>query len=406
VTAPPLPPWPVFEPDELNAVDRVLRSGKVNYWTGSACRDFESAWSAAHQGMRSLSMANGSLTMDCALRALGIGPGDEVIVSPRSYVASAMCVVLAGATPVFADVDQESGCITPKTAEAVRSQRTRAIIPVHIGGWPCDMHALISWAGAHRMSVIEDCAQAHGGQIAGRPIGTFGTFASWSFCQDKILTTGGEGGMLATADETLYRRSWSHAQHGKDLDAALDPREASPGGPGGFRWLISHTGTNLRMTEMQAAIGLCQLRKLPTWLAARRRNSMIMQEALREIDILRVPETPDGHAHYRCVAFVRGERGPILRNRLLRELIAAGLPVMYGTCAEIYRERLFDRRGLTPAAIRRGALDADGRLPIARLLGETSLTFPCHHTIDEATMREYAKASSRCLERVLADSRA
>ncbi len=396
-----LAPWPVFEPDECVAVEQILRSGRVNYWTGTACRDFESAWSKAHGGMMSLSMANGSLTLDAALRTLGIGPGDEVIVSPRSYVASAMCVLLAGATPVFADVEPDSGCITPATAEAVRSPRTRAVIPVHIGGWPSDMFGFVRWAGQHGFHIIEDCAQSHGGHIGGRPLGTFGTFASWSFCQDKIMTTGGEGGMLTTADEALYKRCWSFSQHGKDFDAATSGRDSPAAETGIFRWLIRHEGTNLRMTEMQAAIGLCQLRKLPGWVAARRRNSLIMQEALREVGVLRVPTTPDGHAHYRCVAFVHCAQARDLRDRLLRELIAAGLPAMHGSCAEIYREQAFVQAGLTPEAMGRGPLDAEGRLPNARLLGETSITFPCHHTIGEDAMYAYASAVSRRLERVM-----
>ncbi|MBM3203435.1 DegT/DnrJ/EryC1/StrS family aminotransferase [Candidatus Woesearchaeota archaeon] len=420
----PLPPWPIFEADELAAVDAVLRSGKVNYWTGPACRAFEEAWSAAHapsgrahMPLHSLSMANGSLTMDAALRALGIGPGDEVIVSPRSYVASAMCVVLAGATPVFADVDPESGCITPATAESVRSPRTRAVIPVHIGGWPCDMPGFVRWAQSHGVHILEDCAQSHGGHIGGRALGTFGIFASWSFCQDKIMSTGGEGGMLSTSDAALFRRCWAYTQHGKDHDAALgcgprsavvpptdlgDPSDASgvsnsTSTPGSFRWIVHHEGTNLRMTEMQAAIGMQQLVKMPTWSAARRRNSLIMQEALRGVPGLRVPATPDGHAHYRCVAFTTGPDAAERRNIALRELHAAGIPAMHGSCSEMYLERFFEGRGLTPARANRGSLDADGRLPNARRLGETSLTFLCHHTIDEASMRRYAEAAATTL---------
>jgi dTDP-4-amino-4,6-dideoxygalactose transaminase len=399
-----LPPWPVFEPDELDAVQAVLRSGRVNYWSGSACRDFEAAWSQAHRAgssrpLHSLAMANGSLTMDAALRVLGIGPGDEVIVSPRSYVASAMCVVLAGATPVFADVDPESGCITAETAEAVRSERTRAVIPVHIGGWPCDMPSIARWAAEHGIRVLEDCAQAHGAHVAGQPVGTFGTFASWSFCQDKIITTGGEGGMLCTPDEELHARCWAFAQHGKDMHVAKGG--PSPEGPGRFLWLVRHEGTNLRMTEMQAAIGLRQLAKLPTWVETRRRNSLIMQEALREVAGLRVPKTPDGHAHYRCVAFVETGDAPAVRNRLLDALNTAGIIGMHGSCSEIYREQAFQSRGFTPASMGRGPLDSDGRLPNARRLGETSLTFLVHHTIDEATMRRYADAARSCIERAL-----
>jgi dTDP-4-amino-4,6-dideoxygalactose transaminase len=398
-----LPPWPAFDPDELAAVGAVLRSGRVNYWTGTVCRDFEAAWSHAHRpaapaAFHSLSMANGSLTMDAALRALDIGPGDEVIVSPRSYVASAMCVVLAGATPVFADVDPESGCITPSTAEAVRGPQTRAVIPVHIGGWPSDMPGFMAWAGSHGIHVIEDCAQSHGGHIDGRALGTFGTLASWSFCQDKIMTTGGEGGMLCTADADLFKRCWSFAQHGRDHDEALAPHK--PAVPGTFRWLVRDEGTNLRMTEMQAAIGLRQLAKLPTWSAARRQNSEIMQRALRGIPGLRVPATPSGHAHYRCTVFTEGDRAPARRDALLVALSKAGLPAMQGACPEIYLERAFQRRGYAPGIVRRGALDSDGRLPNARKLGETSLAFPVHHTIDAETMERLAQAVRSCVEEV------
>jgi dTDP-4-amino-4,6-dideoxygalactose transaminase len=409
VTGTKLPRWPVFEPDELAAVDAVLRSGKVNYWTGSACRDFEAAWSralgtGAPAALHSLSMANGSLTMDAALRALGIGPGDEVIVSPRSYVASAMCVVLAGATAVFADVDFESGCITPATAEAVRSPRTRAVIPVHIGGWPCDMPAFMQWASTHGLHVIEDCAQAHGGHVDGRALGTFGTFGSWSFCQDKILTTGGEGGMLCTSDPALHRACWSYSQHGKDYERAFAHEDGAV--PGSYRWLVGREGTNLRMTEMQAAIGLRQLEKLPAWHAARRRNSEIMQAALRGLPCLRVPATPGGHAHYRCMAFVTEGRGRQLRDHLLRALDRCGLPAMSGPCGELYREPIFSERRLTPAATGGGRLDAEGRLTTARLMGETSLAFPVHHTIEEAQMRVYAGLVHDCIREAAARSTA
>lgn len=384
-----LPPWPVFEDDERAAVDEILRSGRVSYWTGPACRAFEREWGERHRGVHSLAMANGSLTMDAAMRVLGIARGDEVIVSPRSYVASAMCAALAGATPVFAEVDADSGCVTAATLEAARTPRTRAAIPVHIGGWPCDMPAIMAWAKGHGLAVLEDCAQAHGATIGGRPVGTWGDFASWSFCQDKIMTTGGEGGMLSTPDEARFKTAWAFAQHGKDQDRAFAPHDSASGG---FRWLVDQAGTNLRMTEMQAVIGLRQLEKLDSWLAARARNAAIMQEALRRVPFLRVPVTPAGHAHYRCVAFVDGPLAEAAARRdcCLEALRTAGVPGMYGSCSEIYRERFFRDRGFAPAR----------PLPVAHRLGATSLTFLVHHTIDADSMRRYADAAAGTLQRV------
>ena len=386
--------------DEIAEVIDTLKSGWLT--TGPKTKRFEAEFREflGDQCLHCLAVNSATAGLHLALEALGIGPGDEVIVSPRSYVASAMCVVLAGATPVFADVDPESGCVTPATAEAVRSDRTRAVIPVHIGGWPCDMPGFVRWAHPHGIHILEDCAQSHGGHIGGRALGTFGIFASWSFCQDKIMTTGGEGGMLCTGDPALFKRCWSYTQHGKDHDDALATH--SPTVPGSFRWVVRHEGTNLRMTEMQAAIGIRQLAKLPEWSAARRRNSLIMQDALRGIPGIRVPETPEGHAHYRCVAFTDGNDAAGMRDRLLQALHASGIPAMHGSCSEIYREQAFVDRGMTPGAMGRGALDSDGRLPNARRLGDTSLTFLVHHTIGEAAMRAYAAAARGCIERAIA----
>ena len=319
-------------------------------------------------------MANGSLTLELALRVLGVGKDDEVIVTPRSYIASAMCVILVGATPVFADVDAESGNITVASIEAVRTSRTKACIPVHIAGWPCDMPEISAWAAQHGVHIIEDCAQAHGASIGGRRVGTWGIFSSWSFCQDKIMTTGGEGGMLCTPDKELWKKAWQFAQHGKDYDLS-HARNSAPG----FRWLVKHEGTNSRMTEMQAAIGLCQLRKLDDWVARRARNSKIIQQTLRDLGGLRVPLTPKGHAHYRCMAYAEG--GRVARDRILAALEKAGLFSNVGPCPEIYREPLFPIRGIGPAK----------PLPVARVLGEASLAFLVHHTIDEESMRQYAK---------------
>ena len=394
--------WPQIADDDKAAVADVLSSNRLNYWTGTRCREFEEEWSALHDGRKALCLANGSLTLDAALRALGIGPGDEVIVSPRSYVASAMCVVMAGAIPVFADVDPTSGCLTPQTAEAVRSDKTRAIIPVHIGGWPCDMDQMMSWARKLGIRVIEDCAQAHGGHWNGRPLGTFGDIGSWSFCQDKIMTTGGEGGMVCIRDKALWKKVWSIINHGKDYDKSTSPRGNDE--PKGFRWTIKNYGTNMRMTEMQAAIGLCQLQKLKEWVNIRQRNSQILNRVLSEITELSIPEIPLGHACYRFVAYTTGANAEQLRNKLLDILQEQGLPAMQGACPEIYQEEVFGLSHLNPISINRGQLDQDGRLPVARRLGETSLTFFCHHTIDEVTMNNYATSIASCIKKYLQNS--
>jgi dTDP-4-amino-4,6-dideoxygalactose transaminase len=258
-------PWPHHEPDELEAVTRVLASGRTNYWTGSEAREFEREYAAALGRRHAIALHNGTLALELALHAFGIGPDDEVITTARTFIASASAAVMRGATPVIADVDRDSGNLTAETAAACITPRTRAIIPVHLGGWPVDMPALMDLARQHGLVVIEDCAQAHGASIDGRPVGAFGDAAAFSFCQDKILTTGGEGGLLALDDEGAWRRSWAFKDHGKSYEAVYEREH-----PNGFRWLHESFGTNWRMLEVQAAIGRLQLRKLPGWSARRR----------------------------------------------------------------------------------------------------------------------------------------
>ena len=214
-----LPSWPVFEADEIDAVRRVLESGKVNYWTGTECREFEKEFAAHCDASYAIALANGTVALELALEAAGVGAVDEVVVTPRSFVASASCAVRVGAKPVFADVDLESQNITAESIEAVLSDRTRAIVAVHHAGWPCDMDEIVSLANERDIIVVEDCAQAHGATYRGRPIGGIGHVAAFSFCQDKIMTTGGEGGMLVTNDEAVWKRAWSLKDHGKNYDS-------------------------------------------------------------------------------------------------------------------------------------------------------------------------------------------
>jgi len=355
--------WPEYDDEQIETVAAVLRSGKVNAWTGPDVTAFEREF-AAHAGTaHAIAMANGTVTLDAALHALDLQPGDEVIVTPRSFVASASCVLLAGGVPVFADVDADSQNITPETIAPLIGPRTRGIIPVHLAGWPCDMAGIMALARQHGLWVIEDCAQAHGAAIDGRPVGGFGTLGSYSFCQDKIMTTGGEGGMIVTDDDSLFDRIWSLKDHGKDRALVF---QSNP--PPGFRWLhAAGAGTNLRMTGPSAALGRVQLNRLPEWRATREGNALRLAGVLSQSPLLRVPMPPEGltHAWYRLYAFVRPDRlAPGWdRARILSEMAARGQPILTGSCSEIYREAIFAAPGLHPPE----------PLPVARDLGETSL---------------------------------
>ncbi len=363
--------WPFYAEDEIAAVVDVLRSGKVNQWTGANVKLFEERFAASMGGGHGIALANGSLALELALRALKIGPGDEVIVTPRSFVASAFCVMLLGATPVFADVDRESGNISAKTILPCLTPRTRAIIPVHLGGWPCDMPGIMELAAERKCYVIEDCAQSHGASIAGRPAGSFGDAAAFSFCQDKIISTGGEGGFVIFKDEDVWERAWSFKDHGKNW-RAVNAKNPAPG----FRWLHDSVGTNWRMTEVQAAIGLKQLEKLDQWRAARHRNAMFYQHALEELYGVRAPTPPAGlqHAYYRYYTYL--ERG--MRDQVLEALTLRGLRVFSGSCSEIYLEQAF-------AGLR---IDV---CPVARDLGSTSLAFEVHPTLDQNYVQRCAE---------------
>jgi hypothetical protein len=361
--------WPFYAEDEIASAVRVLLSGKVNYWTGAEGREFEKEYAAALGRKHAVALANGTLALELALRVLGIGPGDEVITTPRTFVASASCVVAVGARPTFADIDPDSQVITAETIRAAITPATKAIIAVHLAGWPCEMDAIMSLAKEHGLKVIEDCAQAHGATYKGRPVGAIGDIGAFSFCQDKIVTTAGEGGLIALNSTELFENAWAYKDHGKSFDAVYRRQH-----PAGFRWLHESFGSNWRLTEVQSAIGRIQLRKLKTWVEARQRNAAILLECLAQHASLRVPLPPPhiDHAYYRCYAFVRPERlrSNWNRNRMVKELQLRGVLCNVGSCSEIYLEKAFPEQW-RPAK----------RLPVARQLGETSIAFLCHPTM-------------------------
>ncbi len=381
--------WPHFSEDEIIAVSAVLRSGKVNYWTGQEGREFEKEFAVCCHATHAVAVANGTVALELALCALGIGTGDEVVVTPRTFLATASAVVMRGAKPVFADLSPVSGNISAETIEAVLTPATRAIIPVHLAGWPCDMDPIMELASARGLKVIEDCAQAHGACYKGRPVGSLGDVAAFSFCQEKIMTTGGEGGLLVTNSDEIWQRAWAYKDHGKSYETVYQREH-----PAGFRWLHESFGTNWRMTEMQAAIGRLQLRKLPQWTEIRDRNAAALQHCFQAIPALRVEQPPEWiqHAWYKYYTYVRPERLKTgwNRERLMMEINAAGVPCFSGSCSEVYLEKAFDEGQLRPAS----------RLPIARELGETTLMFLIHPTL---TSEDIAR-TCRVVEKVFAQA--
>ena len=381
----PFAPWPYFAHEEMAAAMRVLESGRVNYWTGEEGRQFEEEFAAFIGCKHAVALANGTVALELALRVLGIGPGDEVVIPSRTFIASASCVFMLGAIPVVADVDRDSQTLTANTIRPVLSPRTRAVIAVHLAGWPCDMDPILELAREHRLRVVEDCAQAHGAAYKGRPVGSMGDVNAFSFCQDKIMSTGGEGGMLTTNDPELSARAWSFKDHGKTYDAACNRYH-----PPGYRWLHESVGTNWRLTEIQSAIGRALLRKLPQLVQKRGCLAGLLSERLSKMFALRVVKPPDHltHSFYKYYLFLQPQqlRDGWHRQRVVDAVNAEGVPCFVGSCSEIYLERVF------PAELR-----PLPRLPVAKELGETALMFLVHPTLNERDMEDTAAA----LEKVL-----
>jgi dTDP-4-amino-4,6-dideoxygalactose transaminase len=367
--------WPVFSEEEVQIVSDILRSGKVNYWTGDQGKLFEQEFAEYIGVNHAIALANGTLALELALKALGIAPCDEVIVPSRTYIATASAVVIAGAKPVIADVDRVSGNMSVETIHHVRTDKTKAIIVVHLAGWPCDMDPIMKYAKQHDLLVIEDCAQAHGASYEGRKVGSFGNAAAFSFCQDKIMTTCGEGGMVVFQDKDTWSQAWSFKDHGKSYDAVYSDAHAP-----GFRWLVDSFGSNYRMTEIQAGVGRFQLKKLDEWLGIRQRNAAILDSCFNELPLLRQVKLPDNimHARYKYYTYINllNLKKGYSRGRIMEDFDAYGIPCFSGSCSEIYLERAFKNASFGP----------NNRLTSAKELGETSLMFLVDPTLSIADM--------------------
>ncbi|MEK5754851.1 DegT/DnrJ/EryC1/StrS aminotransferase family protein [Acinetobacter variabilis] len=382
-------PWPSFTQEEADAVSRVLLSNKVNYWTGQECREFEKEFARFAETQYALALANGTVALDVSLKALGIGAGDDVIVTSRTFLASASSIVTAGANPVFADVELDSQNISHRTIEAVITPNTKAIICVHLAGWMCDMDPIMQLAKEKGLYVIEDCAQAHGAMYKGKSAGSIGHIGAWSFCQDKIMTTGGEGGMVTTNDEQLWKKMWSYKDHGKNFDSIYNKQH-----PPGFRWLHDSFGTNWRMMEMQAVIGRIQLKKMSEWTAQRNANMEKIYAAFADSPYFTVHRPSDDYVHaaYKCYVQVNTDALPEgwSRDRIMTEINAEGVPCFSGSCSEVYLEHAFDGTPWRPKE----------RLKNAQKLGETSLMFLVHPTLTENNIQTTKDVIQQVISRI------
>jgi len=381
--------WPKHEDDEIAAVLKVLQSGRINALVhGDETRAFEREFAEYLGVPHAIAVSNGTVSIELALRALGVVPGDEVIVPARSFFATTSAVVAVGARPVFADVEPSTQNIDPDSVIRMIGANTRAIICVHLAGQPCDMDRLCAIAAANGISLIEDCAQAHGATWNGQPVGSFGDAGSFSFCTDKIMSTGGEGGMLVLKDEPAWQRAWAYKDHGKNPHRLA---ERTHGPVGEYRYLHDSFGSNFRMTEMQAAIGRRQLTKLDQWIAKRRANAMaLLTEARRHPAVvpMQLPEQAQ-HAYYKCYIRLDLDLLPVgvSRSEIIEALHAEGISCGSGSCPDMTREKAFDMLD-----VRR-----DGNLPNADRLSRETIMFQVDHTLDASRTAWFG----RCLANVL-----
>ncbi len=382
------PSWPSYSIEEIEATKNVLTSGKVNYWTGSEGKTFEKEFSAFCGTKYSIAMSNGSLALSAAYLAIGLKPNDEVITTPRTFIATSSSLCLLKAKPIFADVDINSGCITAKSIEPLISKKTKAIAVVHIAGWPCDMKEICDLAKHYGIYVIEDCAQAHGAQIEGQSVGSFGDISVWSFCQDKIISTGGEGGLVSTNNFALWDKMWSFKDHGKTQSAIKKKSNHA-----GFRYVHDRFGSNFRMTEIQSCIGRIQLRNLNEINKLRTRNAMILRQEIIDLEFIRAPLPSEKYTHawYKFHCYLKHEKFRLGwdRNRIISEIKENGYPAFHGSCSEIYLEQCFKEIGFAP----------NERLKTAKLLGERSLMFLVHHKIPLEVMYNYSKLIRKILKK-------
>jgi dTDP-4-amino-4,6-dideoxygalactose transaminase len=368
----------MYNISQINSVKNILKKNKTNYWSGEEGKKFEKEFSNYHKNKYSIAVSNGSVALEISLKALNLSINDHVIVTPRSFIISASCVLNLGLKPIFADVDK-NGNLNMHGIIKAYNKKVKAIILVHLNGLPCDLDPIIKFTKKKKIFLIEDCSQAHGSVYKGKKVGSFGDVATWSFCQDKIISTGGEGGIISTNNKKIWKKCWSYKDHGKNYDTVFKKKHKT-----GFRWLHDDLGTNNRMTEIQASLGRYQLKYLDQQLEKRNKIANLYLDGLKHLwnkfDILKKPDfkcetcplknfiykkcTSCYHSFYKLNFFINHKK--INQIKIIRELNKNKIFCNIGSCPEIYREKIFQKLNAYPKK----------RLFNAKLLGKTSIMFP------------------------------
>ena len=345
------PGWPTFNEKVYDKITDILKSGKVNYWTGKVGMEFEKKWAEWLGVKNAISVANGTCALHTALASLGVGPGDEVICTSYSFIASSFCALQAGALPVFVDVGTDH-LIDPAKIEEAITERTKAIVVVHLYGMVADMDPIMEIAKKHNLFVVEDCAQCFGGVYKGKKACTIGNVGCFSFCQSKHFTTGGEGGMVVTNDEDLAWECRSFRDHGYDVKAKLNLLEME----GKQLYIHRRVGFNFRMTEMQSMIGLCELERFESWnLPNRIRNGKMLIAQLKDHPLIKYcpVDTEERQNSFWWAPFVIDTdklKDGVDTKQFIAAIAAEGVPVYSVLWPEMYKEQAYvDKNGFGTA---------------------------------------------------------
>jgi perosamine synthetase len=393
----PMPIWPAYGKEEIEVADQVLRSGHLARQSGTWVQRFEKEYARKFGIKHAIAVSSGTAAIHVALAALGVGPGDDVIHTAHCFIGTATPTLHAGAVPIFADIDERTFNISPASIEQQITPHTKAIVPVHLNGLPADMDSILRIAREHKLFVVEDAAQAHGSEFGGKLAGTMGVFGCFSFWEDKLITTAGEGGMIVTNDDDLAlqaRKIHHHGEVRRDGDYYQGER------------LYYHDtlGYNYRMTEIQGAIGCVQLQRLDEYVRQRRQNAHRLTGLLSEVPGVIPPYEPENckHVFYKYVVRLDRRATQASSKEVVEALSAEGIPVSRRYPTPLHQQPLFTERhgqGNTSAPFcwYKGDLKYGGGLPKAERLPNDLVRLPLTPNLSNDDLVDIARGVSKVM---------